>query len=691
MAIEIGSLLIDLRADVARLAQDMAKAKDTVDGAMGKIQRAAGAATTALGLIGAGVSVAGMVNVVKHAVDAMAALDDMAAAAGTTVENMSALADVAAIGGHQVSVVETAMVRLTKALAGGDDEAKGAGHALAALGLKAEDLRNMDTAEAMLEVAKALAKYENGAGKTALMMDLLGKSGAAAIPYFEDLAEAGQLVAKVTREQAEEAEKLEKNFGRIKVAANDMVRSLTVPLVGALSDVIKNFNAARDAGYGFWQAASGIGVRGMGENIGDAKANAGQRIKELNDEIIKHQRDRKFMTDRGDTQGARGYDAEIAAVQRRINYYKTLQRMAADEQWSGTGHLDARDLAARQKGSLTGYESKGGKNTNSARAGKTKRDFDPEGDLEYAIREKAFQDGKRQAVESERVIEREIEARNKRTEAIKDSVAPERVLARQIEEINTLRDAGRLSTNEAAIAEAQLTQKYLEQHGPLKDLEKTSKDSFQGITDAIDSMGNKAADTLAELVVTGKASFSDLVNSMLKDILRLQAKQMFDPITRGASDWLSGLFSGGFYPYGGAALDVGNMSANGNAFDASGVIPFANGGIVTRPTLFPFAKGTGLMGEAGPEAIMPLTRGPGGKLGVQAVGGGGAANVTVNIIESPSGGGQVRQSSSGGQSIIDVVVAKVKSEVARDVFQGGEVARAIQSQYGLNRAAGVVR
>jgi phage-related minor tail protein len=66
------------------------------------------------------------------------------------------------------------------------------------------------------------------------------------------------------------------------------------------------------------------------------------------------------------------------------------------------------------------------------------------------------------------------------------------------------------------------------------------------------------------------------------------------------------------------------------------VIPFALGGIVTRPTLFPMANGMGLMGEAGAEAVMPLERGPGGRLGVRAMSGGppltvvgGAINITV--------------------------------------------------------------
>ena len=63
-----------------------------------------------------------------------------------------------------------------------------------------------------------------------------------------------------------------------------------------------------------------------------------------------------------------------------------------------------------------------------------------------------------------------------------------------------------------------------------------------------------------------------------------------------------------------------------------GVTPFAKGGVIASPSYFPLGRGTGLMGEAGPEAIMPLQRGADGRLGV--AGGGGAVNVTFNVTTS---------------------------------------------------------
>lgn len=116
----------------------------------------------------------------------------------------------------------------------------------------------------------------------------------------------------------------------------------------------------------------------------------------------------------------------------------------------------------------------------------------------------------------------------------------------------------------------------------------------------------------------------------LSDSLRTLANSMidsaFNAAVRPVADHMGGLVSNGI-----GSLFSGLMPfANGASFSQGRVQPFANGGVVNGPVTFPMRGGTGLMGEAGPEAIMPLSRGPDGKLGVRG-GGGGNVSVVMNI------------------------------------------------------------
>ena len=95
----------------------------------------------------------------------------------------------------------------------------------------------------------------------------------------------------------------------------------------------------------------------------------------------------------------------------------------------------------------------------------------------------------------------------------------------------------------------------------------------------------------------------------------------------------------------GAGLDIGAWNAgfsfptfaHGGAFSHGHLVPFARGGVVHRPTIFPMATGAGLMGERGPEAVMPLERDSHGRLGVVASGAAmEAPSVTVNVINESS-------------------------------------------------------
>ena len=80
-----------------------------------------------------------------------------------------------------------------------------------------------------------------------------------------------------------------------------------------------------------------------------------------------------------------------------------------------------------------------------------------------------------------------------------------------------------------------------------------------------------------------------------------------------------------------ASVGAAGRFADGAAFTQGRVRPFAKGGVVSAPTLFPMRGGTGLMGEAGPEAILPLERGADGALGVRSGGAGRPVQVVMNI------------------------------------------------------------
>lgn len=150
-----------------------------------------------------------------------------------------------------------------------------------------------------------------------------------------------------------------------------------------------------------------------------------------------------------------------------------------------------------------------------------------------------------------------------------------------------------------------------------QDMYNRALDDLKGsLTTAADYAGalESSFESAFTSFVTGASSAREAASQLLGQLAQLFAQSAFRSLI-GDGGIFKGL--GGFL-----------ANANGNAFSNGRVQAFANGGIVNGPTLFPMANGTGLMGEAGPEAVMPLTR-VGGKLGVRAVGGGGV-NVAID-------------------------------------------------------------
>ena len=200
--------------------------------------------------------------------------------------------------------------------------------------------------------------------------------------------------------------------------------------------------------------------------------------------------------------------------------------------------------------------------------------------------------------------------------------------------------------------------------------------SFQGM-----------GDVMVNFAKTGKMAFGDLINNMIEGLIRyemqLQTTAMYSAMRPGLLTFMTSLFGGTPAVSGGMSGPM-YAQAQGGVYDG-GLTKFAQGGmftnsIVNEPTMFKFAQGTGLMGEAGPEAIMPLKRDSSGNLGVRSDGGGGNVEVVVNNY-STAQAETVETTDSRGNRKIEVVIGDMTAgEIARN---GSASQKAIRGTFGL--------
>ena len=217
------------------------------------------------------------------------------------------------------------------------------------------------------------------------------------------------------------------------------------------------------------------------------------------------------------------------------------------------------------------------------------------------------------------------------------------------------------------------------------------REAIGEMSDGLSAAGRKLSDQLtgnfkdafASFIsgaASGKDAFQSFAQSVLNDLAKIAAQRF---AARFVSPIFDSLLGGMGFAKGGVPMP----QAPDMAF-AKGGVPLpplrAYGNmIVDNPTRFALG-GTrvGLMGEAGAEAIMPLTRGRDGKLGVSAQGG---AGTTVNIINQS--GGQVTQThrNENGGTVVDVVIEAAKGAVVDDIARGGSVSDALAANFGLKR------
>lgn len=234
-------------------------------------------------------------------------------------------------------------------------------------------------------------------------------------------------------------------------------------------------------------------------------------------------------------------------------------------------------------------------------------------------------------------------------------------------------------------------------------------DSAQNVAGQTKSLFGNAfssmEDSIVNFAMTGKLSFADFTKSILADMARIATRQAASGLL-GSLVGL-GISAAGSYFGGGATTSAGSTAAgyspdvlagwsgvtqaNGGAW-SGGVQMFADGGaftnsIVSKPTAFGMANGkTGVMGEAGEEAIMPLTRTSSGKLGVMAMGGGGAGGTQINVEVNIDGDGNASSTADApgydlfGKELAIFVEQKYQELRSKDMRQGGVINKAIKGR-----------
>ena len=653
MAEPIGALRAELSAGHAQFAADMKKAKDAVtknahsmQAAMDKVGKKFNEAAVAInkyaGLALAGAAVAAAAFVKKQ-IDVADQMGKLAQSTGTTSEFLSSMALVASQGGTTLEVVAKGVKKLSQNMY---DVSKGIGEAKDAfedlnIQVKNSDGSLKDSEEIFKDIADRFKKIEDGAQKTAYAMDIFGKAGADLIPMLNGGREgieqlqkkAEELGLVISTKTALDAAYLNDQLDILTKTAVGFGRGLALNVIPWLNEAMATIKLAKEESgtlMAAWVALGSIGSavfeKSLQGRISETRKDlmslikynaqhpgARQSIKQKNDQEIKRlqaqlteleaQKEKQDKAEEAHKKASLDRMREEADQRRKNTEAIIKQSEERLKREKEQAELESRTKAAREK--AADDELNQWKELWTA-----KEDYEKDA----SERNKEFQDEYKRATLS--TVQYELSKLKERYEYYAEHVNNKKAL-----------DEWYRSEKEKLIE---------------KEV-KTVNDAVDELKRAIDGFGRDSAKAIVDFCLTGEQSFSDMINSMISDLLTMMVYQnMTKPLASALGSFNFGSLLG---------------SAKGNAFSHGNLIPYAKGGVVTQPTVFPMAHGAGLMGEAGAEAILPLTR-IGGDLGVKATSGETKINIYNNVGASVKT--QSRQTPQGPE--IDVLIDRAVAQ-----------------------------
>jgi hypothetical protein len=683
MAGNLGTLTLDL---VARIGGFTAP----LDQAQRHAQQRARAINGALASIGAGVTAAGIIAFAKSGIDALDNLNDLSLKTGAAVETLAGFDLAARQSGTSLESVGNALNKLSKNIATNREEFE-------KLGISAQD-----PTEAFLQFADVFNSVENAQDRAAFGAKALGKSYADLAPLLslgsEELRRVvteGQAASNATAELAKEADAFNDTLEVFKSRIAGVAIILGGSFASAINNLVDNITAATAQGNILIGVINGIGnAFAHKEILGGV---AGQ-LQGVNEEIDKTQKKLNAIKNNGAIGGLIddivGNDATLEA-NRLDALFKKQENLA--NQLKQQSAVAAIKPAAANVREFIGAGPEQEKRIKSAGAARSSAMSDEQRAAEqlqhtYDSMLESLTKEIDLRGETSHVAKLQYEIINgglkgisqQQSQHLLDLAGQQDALERQdkqwealIESANEFYDI-RKSTDEL-IRSGGVQEGFNEQLAKISDSDlgiDQKKEQFDKLGVAFNDQFIQPAvegtDKLSEYAIQAarniETSFADFLFDPFKDGLEGLVDNFATTLRRMAADYLSSslfdLLKSGVNSAGGGEGIISSLiggvssffggagsavkSANGNVFSGGNVVPFANGGVFGAPAFFPMSGGkTGLLGEAGPEAIMPLSRGPDGKLGIK---GGSTSGSNVNITVNVNGNNapDVRRAASQG-------------------------------------------
>lgn len=803
--------MADTNAKIIISAEDKTRiAFESVQQRMGKLTGAFSNMSGMLTTLGATAVAGYFITATKNFADYADEIGKAAQKVGTTTEALSALKYAAQLSDVSFEQLQTGLGKLAKTTEDFKDGSSSAVDAFAKIKLDPSTYK--DTSELFGVIAERLSKMEDGAQKTAIAQELLGKSGKELIPLLNSGAAGLEAMTKeakafgmvVTQDAARQAERFNDDLLRLETAAGGLARQIGAALVPSLADTAAAMTKAAQEGntlFAVLRGIAGIGKLPFDYLFPTTPFTITEKITDLRTELNSLKNDANSLKGGGLIYEflAGGNKAEIEqkikVVENQLAAYEKYkakleappkstagdpteeQTKSFNELAKGMGLASVKlaELNARQQEASAAFKAgtidvtqynEITASINKQRAALTQKTA--------ASKKAGNQDAESAARFVEALIKQDATTGKSRAELIAYDAAHQKLNATQKQivdsivtrmnvteqaraadeawaeqiKLNQASDDEQLAAlEEASAAEVALNDQRKQSAQDLyNELTRTNEDlnnqlitsdkarikaqldadherslqkinnlemeadqaqvyidlevkNYQLALQKIEQSSQKTKSISQELGATFKSAFEDAVvggegfgdvlKGLEQDIIRLAArKTILDPLLQAFDNLLESFSSGSGGGGGNFITDFFSglfENAKGGVYNSPSLSAYS-GGVYTSPKMFAFANG-GIFAEAGPEAIMPLSRGKDGKLGVQATGGGGA-NITVNLIESPGNGGQVNQRQEGENITLEIMVEKIEGMMGKNISKGRGIAGTIERQYGLSRAAG---